>query len=213
VVHAVRLYGHIDENRRALRKFLQAYFKGDEDYLRRHPRNQDWLRKQRRMNLNVWLGGMERQETLQDGSTIRLHIELDPLEALRLGTYVGSCTGLGGSFAYSAAAVVLDLNKHVVYARNDQGAVLGRQLIAISEEEELVVFDVYPRSVSAEMKRLFRAYDLELAKKLGLAIYKPGEESNSKGRVELLLSKNWWDDSAWDLSDDDEATSNPIDGP
>lgn len=202
VVHAIRFYGQIDDNRPALRKFLQAHFKGDQDYLRRHPRNQEWLRKQRRLNVDAWLGGLEKSATLQDGSGLRISIEQDPLEALRMGTYVGSCTGLGGSFSDSAAAVVLDLNKHVVYARNEKGAVVGRQLVAVTEQEQLAVYEVYPQSVSSELKRVFRDFDLDLAARLGLELYKPSDDINDKrelGNVELLLSKYWWDDSAWDL--------------
>jgi len=37
----------------------------------------------------------------------------------------------------------LDVNKQVVYARDPHGAVIGRQLLAISEADELVCFSVY----------------------------------------------------------------------
>jgi hypothetical protein len=199
-LHAVRFYGNIDENRKALRGFLRAYFKGDKTYLRNHPLNREWLSRQKRLDRKVWLEGMTTEAKLRDDSRVKLHIELDPLEALRLGTYVGSCTGLGGSFAYSAAAIVLDLNKHVIYARSDKGTVVGRQLIAISQEEQLVAFEVYPVGASNQLKGLFRNFDIEFAKRLGVEIYKPGGDSGTSGKVELLLSKEWWDDYAWDLS-------------
>jgi hypothetical protein len=196
VVHAVRLYAQIEDNRPALRKFLQAHFKGDQDYLRRHPLNQAWLRRQKRLNVPAWLEGMEQEATLEDGTAVRLHIELDPLEALRLGTYVGSCTGLGGTNSYSAAAFVLDLNKRVVYARNREGAVLGRQLLAVTDEEDLMVFSVYPVGASREMQKLFQQFDRDLAARLGVRIYKP----TYTGSVETLLSRFWYDDDAWDIT-------------
>jgi hypothetical protein len=37
--------------------------------------------------------------------------------------------------------------------------VVARQLVAISEEEELVCFLVYPPSASPALKRFFREYD------------------------------------------------------
>src|SRR5204863_9296888 len=185
--HAVRFYGNINENRRALRRFLQAYFKGDKDYLRRHPVNLGWLQRQKRLNRKVWLGEMTTEGSRADGSKVNLHIELEPLEALRLGTYMGSCIGLGGAFAYSAAAVVLDLNKRVVYARDARGTVVARQLVAVSEDEQLVCFDVYPAGVAGDLKRAFRDFDLVLASRLGLDIYKPGNESGASTKVELLL--------------------------
>lgn len=212
-LHAVRFYGNINENRRALRRFLQAYFKGDKDYLRRHPVNQGWLQRQRRLNRRAWLAEMTTEGLRTDGSRVKLHLELDPLEALRLGTYMGSCTGLGGAFAYSAAAVVLDLNKRVVYARNALGTVVARQLVAVTEDEQLVCFGVYPAGVSNDLKRLFRDFDLLLASRLGLDIYKPGNESGASGKVELLLSKDWWDDGAWDLGVEDEEPGGALEAP
>jgi len=203
-IHAVRLYGTIEDNRRAFRRFLEAYLKGDRDYLGRHPLNRNWLRLQRRVNRRAWLEGMTKETALQGGAPVRLHVELDPLEALRMGTVVGSCTGLGGSFAYSAAATVLDLNKHVVYGRTARGTVLARQVVALSDDEQLVCFEVYPLGVPDDLKRLFREFDLEFAARLGVEVHQPGEESNGSGKVEKLLSREWWDDHAWDLSVDRE---------
>lgn len=205
--HAIRYYGNIDENRRALRKFLQAYSKGDKEYLHRHPLNRSWLARQKRLNQKVWLDGMTMTRNLADGSSVTLHIELDPLEALRLGTYVGSCTGVGGMCAYSAAAVVLDLNKHVVYARDGHGAVLARQLVAVSEDELLVCFEVYPGGVRGEIKKWFREFDLMLAGRLGIEIFNPDSEVKGSGHVDLLLSRDWWDDGAWNLKLSDESAS------
>jgi len=54
---------------------------------------------------------------------------------------------------YSAAAVVLDVNKQVVYARNRRGSVIARQLLALSEDDRLVAYDVYPRSTPGPVKR------------------------------------------------------------
>lgn len=200
VLHAIRLYGNIDENRRALRRFLQAHFKGDRDYLRRHPLNAAWLKGLKRLDGRVWLEGMRLEGRLRDGRPVTLQVELDPIEALRLGTVVGSCTGLGGKLAFSAAAVVLDLNKHVVYARTAQGSVLARQLVGISEDERLVCFEVYPTTASPDLKRLFRDFDVGFATRLAVEIHRP---SRDDAKVECLLSRDWWDDGAWDPEADE----------
>jgi len=206
VLHALRLYGNIDENRRALRRFLRAHFEGDREYLRRHPLNAAWLRGLKRLDARAWLEGMRLERRLQDGTPVTVHVEIDPLEALRLGTVVGSCTGLGGGFAYSAAAVVLDLNKHVVYARSARGAVLARQLVAVSQDERLVCFEVYPAGTPAELKRLFRDFDVAFAAHLGVELHRP--KRDGKAEIELLLSGEWWDDGAWD-PEVDEAGETP----
>ena len=69
-----------------------------------------------------------------------IRLEQDPLEVLKMGTYVGSCLGLGGGLTYSAAAALLDVNKQVLYARDEQGTVIARQLVAISDDNQLVPF-------------------------------------------------------------------------
>ncbi len=112
---------------------------------------------------------------------------------LKMGTYVGSCLGLGGSFAYSAAAVALDVNKQVLYARDGQGSVVARQLVAISDVDELVPFSVYPGSAPEWLRRGFDEYDTELAMALGVPRVDPAKGSN----VELVLSQEWWDDGVW----------------
>ena len=124
-----------------------------------------------------------------------LRLERDPLEVLRLGTHVGSCFGLGGDMAHSALAIMLDVNKVVVFARAGE-RVLGRQVLAISEAERLVPFEVYAQTcASPALLRLFKSYDEAFARQLGLPIERPGDESE----VELVLAASWWDDGTWDL--------------
>src|SRR5205823_6385254 len=101
VRHALQMKHAADENRRAFRKFLKAHLGGQQDYVVQHPR----------VDLARWLQGMPFAGATEAGGPVRIGVEQDPLEALKLGTYVGSCVGLGGAFSYSAVAVVLDVNK------------------------------------------------------------------------------------------------------
>jgi hypothetical protein len=98
-----------------------------------------------------------------------------------MGTYVGSCLGLGGICADSSAAVLLDINKQVVYARDQHGKVIGRQLLAISKEDELVCFSVYPLSMKTEFQTLFMKYDCAFANLLGLPLYQEKKDGNQQG--------------------------------
>ncbi len=184
VRHAAEMLGDADENRRQLRRMLTATLAGDRDWVLRHPRTREWFARHPRIERDVWLGGFERQH---DGLTIA--IERDPLEALKLGTYVSTCLGRGGNFAHSAAAVVLDVNKQVVYARDARGTVLGRQLVAISDADELVCFHVYGR---ASLAPLFRDFDGSLADRLGMPI------SRGARTIANVLSRNWYDDGNWE---------------
>ena len=127
---------------------------GDREYLERHPETLAFRKRHPALDdkgWRLWLDGMTLDATYR-GGRVRLGVERDPLEVLRIGSYAGSCLGLGGGHVYSAAAVALDLNKRVVYARNDAGTVVGRQLLALSEQGRLVCFHVYPLGVDKELQ-------------------------------------------------------------
>jgi hypothetical protein len=125
-------------------------------------------------------------------------VERDPFEVLKLGTYVGSCLAIGGMCSDSAVAALLDANKRVLYARDRRKRVVARQLIAISDEDRLVCFSVYPLSAGKEVKTLFREYDFAFAKALGIPLYEPSK-TEAGYEVSSVLSVYWWDDMNWDF--------------
>ena len=192
--HALRLMGSLDDNRRGLRKFLKSYWSGDHDYLSRHPATISWYREHSSISREVWEQGPS-----FSSSDITLRIEQDPLEILKMGAYAGSCLGIGGICAYSAAAVLLDINKQVLYARDRQGTVVGRQLLAISDDNRLICFHVYPTSCAQAIKALFLEYDRSLAHALNLSVYDPANENAPAYKVSNVLSVYWWDDDSWDF--------------
>lgn len=203
--YALQIASYIDSNQRPLRKFLKAYLRGDKNYLRNHPQTLSWLKKHPKLNLELWNQGIEFKKLSPKHGEIFIELEQDPLEVLKMGTYVGSCLGLGGAFTYSAAAVALDINKKVLYARNNKKQVLARQLIAISEENTLVCFWVYPGEVDKKLSIMFRDYDRLFAQALKLSLHNDSQqdnEENKRGDYEIanIISKEWWDDCAWDLS-------------
>ncbi len=93
--------------------------------------------------------------------------------------------------------MALDVNKRVVYARNEEGKVLGRQLIAVSEAGELICFSVYPESAPGPLVAAFADYDHALAEQLGLPI-----RTDHRYQIANVLSVELWDDGAWDPSAD-----------
>ena len=200
--HALQMQRRAGDNRRALRRLLDAHWRGDSDYVWDHARTRLWRQKHPGVDWNVWRGGLTVEGVTGAGAAVTLTVETDPLEALKLGTYVGSCLGLGGDFAYSAAAVVLDFNKQVVYARDARGTVVGRQLVAFSEDRKLVCFYVYPLDAQKRLGPLFAAYDRQFSEALGLPIYQP--EGDEDFEVAHILSHEWWDDSAWNLKVEDD---------
>lgn len=193
--HALQVMMLLDTNRRILRRFMQAGASGQ--YLHDHSLNQEWLRSHPVVDGRLWTRGIHVQGDL-DGELVTLALEGNPLEVLRMGTYPGSCLGLGGDFTYSAVAVMLDINKQVIYARNCRGKVIGRQLLAISQENTLVCFGVYPNRVPEKLKEMFVDYDKRFAMALGMELHDPDVDDECE--IDLLIAEEWWDDGAWDLT-------------
>jgi len=193
VRHALVMQRSLIDNRRALRKFLRAHSDGDADYVRRHPLTLRWLAAHPVADAARWMSGIALEATVDGIGPLTLRLETDPLEALRLGTYVGSCLSVGGAFDYAAVAVALDVNKQVVYARNRRGSVIARQLLALSEADELVTFAVYPLSTPAAVKRLFARYDRAFATALGLTL----RGGDGDYTIADVISSRWWDDGPW----------------
>lgn len=198
VAHALQMRLHVMDNRRALSKYLRSALSGNTDYIAAHPRSHDWLRRHPTLNLSLWQKGIDFAVVGVEGlGSLHIAVEQDPLEALRMGTYVGSCLGSGGSFAYSAVANMLDINKQTLYARDENGRVVARQLAAITEANQLACFEVYPYPTRPAVQRLFARYDALWADALGMELYRPGPDMDCT--IVNVLSTYWWDDSPWDF--------------
>ena len=87
------------------------------------PRPVSGIKTTKSIKREIWEQGIALQS-----EQLTIQMEQNPFEILKLGTYVGSCLGLGGGFSYSAVAALLDVNKQVLYARNHRGVVVARQL-------------------------------------------------------------------------------------
>lgn len=195
VQHALLLQRSISDNRRALRRLLRAHLDGQSDYVLRHPLSQRWVAAHPTLPLSTWLEGIALDVELDGIGPVTLRLEQDPLEVLQLGTYVGSCLSIGGLCDYSAAAAALDINKQVIYARTRKGGVIARQLVAVSDEGDLIAFSVYPQSAPRSVKRLFAEYDQRFAVALGLSVRTVHKGATYS--IAEVLSENWWDDGAW----------------
>lgn len=195
--HAVRMLAGLDQrdNRRGLRRFLLAYAEGRGDAHLDHPLNRAWFARHPKIDQKLW-----NRPPQDSGSSaadpVRLGIETDPLEILMLGTYVGSCLGLGGVCQYSSVACLLDANKQVVYARDGAGRVLARQLLAIDERDRLICFAVYPSTADEALLSRFRAFNQQLAQALGIDIYR--NQDDDEYEIAIVLAQDWRDDGVPD---------------
>ncbi|NMO18901.1 hypothetical protein HPC49_15095 [Pyxidicoccus fallax] len=200
VRHALQMASLINRNHRALRRLLARYFSGERDFVTRHPLSREWFERHPRVDAERWLKGLVLRREVPGVGPVTLAVEQDALEALRLGTLVGTCLGLNGVCDDSAASVVLDVNKRVLYARDARGQVVARQLLAISKEDQLVPFNVYPERAPPALQDFFLDYDLAFAEALGL----PLSDGPLYPDVENVLSESFWHDGAWELGGREE---------
>jgi len=202
-LHALQLFNRSRYNRRAFKSFMRNYWNGKSTYRQDHILSKRWLNKHPSLDIETFSRGIVMENQIDDLGTVTISVEQDPLEALKLGTYANTCLSINGMCNDSSLAVVLDINKLVLYARDESGKVLGRQLVCWSEADELVCFNIYPLTVSRSLKLFFHAYDLAFASALDtVARYENYDENDRKDPVIVnILSESWWDDGAWDISE------------
>lgn len=191
-IHSLKMALDMDHNRRPLRRLLQRCARGEADGQESHPTNQHWQRSLGDLCAQRWREGFATTRLLPGLGEVTISLENDPQEVLRMGSAVGSCLSVGGLCSYSAAANALDANKRVLFARTADGRVVGRQLLAISEEKRLVCFSPYPLSLSDALAEFFADYDQVLASYLGLPLHCTGDYT-----IKRLVAKEWYDDGPW----------------
>jgi hypothetical protein len=174
------------KNRRVLARFLR---KPHLDFIDAHPATQAWRKRHADVDVDRWRRGVPFE---RDG--VRLTMEHDYREVLRMGTYVGSCLGLGGFNMFNAATVLLDINKQVIFARGADGKFVARQLVAIDDKNRLVCFPVYAVDDRDKWQPLFADYNRALAWSLGLPIHTAWDY-----QIPNVIARDWYDDGLWDL--------------
>ena len=192
--HALVLLGSLGRHRRLLRRLLVAYGRGDRDFALRHAANRAWLARHPRVGLEAWTQGIEYASALGGGERVTLRLERDPLEALKLGTIAGSCLSVGGVCDYAAVAVVADVNKQVVYARRDDGTIVGRQVAALTEDDRVVFSPLYPIRAEEGLVEAFVEFDRRWTQRLGLA---PVLATDGEYAIASIVAGESWDDGVW----------------
>jgi hypothetical protein len=192
--HAVQMLGSLYRSRRLLRRVLRVSPPERRRFLDEHPASRAWHARHPRVDERTWRSGVTAEEALADGRHVRLAFETDPAEVLRLGTHVGSCLSVGGVNGSSAVSVMADANRRVVFARDARGSFVARQQVAITEDERLYCFPVYPLGVGEDVAAAFERYDLALASALGLELERDGEREVT---IAPLLAGDSYLDALW----------------
>lgn len=128
----------------------------------------------------------------KNGSRVRLSFESDPLEIFQMGTPFGTCLSPGSCNYFSTLANAADINKHVIFARDDRGQVAGRCLVAIAQNGGLLAFHPYCHNPELGFAEMVGDLLKEMAARMGTAVI-------TNGTVKCLVASKWYDDGAIDL--------------
>lgn len=152
------------------------------------PANRRFVTRLRRRGLDLgpWLGSLGPLVRTVHGRRTEYELEDDPLVIMRMGTPFRTCLSPGGMNFFSAVVNALDVNKRVVFARQE-GRIVGRCLLALTGEGRVLRFHGYAHEDRARHDRTFT----DIARRLGEAI---GGGTADDGAVAPLLWNDWYDD-------------------
>ncbi len=162
--------------------------------LRERPWNRRWLARAaaRGVDLGPWLDGIGPRVFGTGVGRLTLVLEDDPLEILRMGEHYGTCLSPGAVNYFAAVMNAADVNKRVIYGRDDDGRVVARCLIGLTDAGGIVTFNCYSHGrlgTTADVA----AFVAELARRMNAVVVPRGE-------IRPLATGRWYDDGPRDLT-------------
>jgi hypothetical protein len=160
--------------------------------LRDAPQNRAFIESLPRLDWGPWIDGVG-TVAVSGSITPQLHLALedDPLEIFRMGAHFQTCLSPGSVNYFSVFTNAADINKRVLYARDDSGKVVGRCLLALTAEGRLLRFEAYCHDGSLNFGKTCDDFAGELARRMGTEVV-------SLGKVPKLVASDWYDDGAHD---------------
>ncbi len=141
-----------------------------------------------------WLEpGLPERLVSPNGPPLRLALENDPLEIMKMGAVFGTCLSPWDFNFFSTIANVVDANKRVLYARDPKGAIKARCLLALTDNGELLAFRAYAHEKELGFQEIVADYLERLAKRMNTVVVNTGVVSN-------LVSPEWYDDGSISVS-------------
>ncbi len=150
--------------------------------------------EKRGVKMESWLEPPLTQKRIgSNGREVQLSFESDPLEIFLMGNHFNTCLSVGDINFFSVLANAADINKHVVYARDEGGQVVGRCLLALTNEGSLLTFEPYCHDPELGFKEMMAGVVSELAEQMQAPIH-------LTGTVPALVAPSWYDDGPRDLT-------------
>lgn len=194
--HAGLFRAGLRRGKQPMLRFLHRFRQG-QDTRWEHPANRAWLAKRPAFRLETWREPLRLSLPVPGLGEVTIGVEKDPFEILRLGTYARTCLAAGACSSGNAVAVLLDVNKRVVFARNAAGRFLARQVVAVSDGDLLVCYSVYPHRPEEPLIDLFQLYVEDWAMRLGMRLAHGGDSEEALA-VSPLAAPEWYDDGLWE---------------
>jgi hypothetical protein len=183
-------------DRRRLEELVTAWRAHGAGYRRELPENQAWLAAPPGgLDAAAWLQPPRRRTKLSDGRGVTVEVADDPFRVLLMGSFFDTCLALGSGFNRRAVlANAREVNKAVVFWTRADGAVLGRKLVGVNPQGEVVGFHSYLAlpAEDADRPRL-DALGTELVEAWAESA---GTRLGSQGTPPVLGRAFWYDDGA-----------------
>jgi hypothetical protein len=161
--------------------------------LRDAPENRLFIDRLPQVDWRPWIDGMGTiAATAADGRPLQIALEDDPLEIFRMGAHFKTCLSPGGMNYFSVFSNAADINKRVLFARDESGKVVGRCLLALTAKAELLTFHAYCHDGKLGFEKICGDFADQLASRMGI-------RRIARGRVPLLVASDWYDDGPRDL--------------
>ncbi len=161
--------------------------------LRDAPENRAFLAERPEIDWRPWIDGVGTLAVqAANGRQLELTLEDDPLEIFRMGGHFQTCLSPGSINYFSVFANAADVNKRVLYARDEAGKVVGRCLLALTARTQLLVFEPYCHDTGAGFGQICADFAGELARRMGT-------RTTARGKVPALVASDWYDDGPRDL--------------
>jgi len=159
--------------------------------------NQEFLAQLRQEGIDPepWVHPTGPVEAVGDnGRRVWLALEQDPLEIFQMGAYFNTCLSPWEENFFAAIVNAADANKQVLYARDQQGHVVGRCLLAISNDFTLLTYHPYCHDPDLNFPKLVQQFVKQLSEQMNIYLA-------SQGKVRCLISKGWYSDNPIKVTD------------
>lgn len=166
--------------------------------LRDAPENRAFVERltARGIRMDPWLAPAPPAErfTGTDGASFWMRLEDDPLVVMEMGLHFDTCLAPDGCNYFSVFTNAADINKRVLYARDGEGRVVARVLLALTGAGGIVTFNPYAHAATVGWAKQVGLFATRLAESMRTIVLPRGE-------VPKLVSPDWYDDGPRDLTD------------